>query len=183
MADSLPNNVLTAVSALARKERDADDEQRAQRFHQRRDTLLAEHGYSSRIREDDAGVTLVCYPRAWVSGGAVDRDRIDDLEAAVEVPIEGAGDPDDWDEIAAANRDIAEAVAAEHGPVHGANARAFAAFMSNHRARNVATATDQDRTEFREEYYVRNVWPTADERAVVDRSLELVQEIAQERDD
>ena len=38
----------------------------------------------------------------------------------------------------------------------------------------VETATPAERAEFLEEYFPRNVWPTDDQRAVVERSLGLV---------
>lgn len=173
MTDGLPADVRDTVAEFARKERAAERPERAHQLAERREQLVAEYGYTSRIREDDTGATLVCYPRDWVSDGTVEPAAVDDLSAAVEIPLAGAGDPDDWAAVAERNRAVAERVEREHGPAHGANARAFAAFMSNHRAREIGTATDDDVEEFRTEYYVRNVWPSETERAVVDESIEL----------
>jgi len=74
--------------------------------------------------------------------------------------------------------DVAAAVGDAYGDVHGANAAAFADFMSNHYARPVESATDVEIEEFLTEYFPRNAWPTDAQKAVVDESVELVFESA-----
>ena len=178
MPEELPAEVIETAANLARASRAAGTPERITALEEQREALLDQYGYTSRIREDDDGVTLVCYPDDWVSDGTVDVAGIEDTDAAVELRIAGAGDPDDWQDVADRNRRVAEQVADEHGPVHGANARAFAEFMNNHRAREVATATEEYRTEFREEYFVRNVWPSEAQEAAIEESLELLLQIA-----
>jgi hypothetical protein len=46
--------------------------------------------------------------------------------------------------------------------------------MSNHYARRVESATEEELAEFRTEYFVRNAWPTDEQHAVLDTSLSLV---------
>jgi hypothetical protein len=74
------------------------------------------------------------------------------------------------------NRAAADRVAEEHGPVHGANAHAFADFMGNHYARRVEAAAEPMCREFTEEYFVRNAWPNEAQREVVEESVDLVRE-------
>jgi len=52
--------------------------------------------------------------------------------------------------------------------------------MGNHYARRVETASEPEVREFREDYYPRNVWADEPQRAALDRSLELVFEVAKE---
>ena len=81
--------------------------------------------------------------------------------------------------LEAHNRAIAERVREEHGDPHGANAHAFADFMGNHYAKRVEAASPAEREEFLEEYFRRNAWPTEAQRDAVQRSLRLVEEIAE----
>lgn len=175
----LPADVVEEAERLTRLAREAVDENERAAYLQRRDRLLAAHDYAARVRESDA--TLVCHPEEWLEDGTVRTDRIEDLSRAVEVPLEGAGDPDDWDELDARNRALVAAVREDHGPVHGANAAAFADFMGNHYAKPITAASRAEVEEFLREYFVRNAWPSADQRAVVERSIELVFETADER--
>ncbi len=181
MTDELPAKIKQSVATYARRELNASSEEEAAAFRSRRERVLDRVGYRSRFREDDARVTLVCYPSEWVEAGTANLAAIDDLDRAVEIPIEGAGDPDDWDEVDAENRAVAERVAAAHGPEHGRNAEAFATFMSNHRARRIETATAEDVEEFLEEYYVRNVWPTRREETLVAESVSLARTLARDQ--
>ena len=181
MADEegLPDDVTARARTLTRRIREAvDDEERAA-YREERAGLLAEHGYVSRVREDDTGETLVLYPEEWVDDGVVQVDRIEDTDRAVERSLSGVGSAD-WETVEAHNRAVAERVRAEHGEVHGGNAHAFADFMSNHYAKRVETATPEEREEFREEYLPRNAWPTEAQREAVERSLRLVEEVAVE---
>ena len=172
----LPDDVVEAATRLTRLARDAVDGNERAAYDDRRDRLLAAHGYAARIREGED--TLVCHPADWLEDGAVRTDRIDDVDAAVEVSLSGADDPDDWDRIDARNRELVDAARTAHGDVHGDTAAAFADFMGNHYARPMVEATGATIDEFCTEYFVRNAWPSDDQRAVLERSIELVFETA-----
>jgi hypothetical protein len=159
---------------LTRLARDAVDGDEAAAYRDRRATLLAARGYTARRRSEDRGETLVLHPAEWVEDGVVRVERVDDVSRAVEVPLDGTGDPESWDDVEAHNRALAEAVEAEHGPVHGANAHAFADFMGNHYARPIERATERQVREFAEEYFPRNAWPTEAQREALDASLDLL---------
>jgi hypothetical protein len=176
----LPREVADEAERLTRLARDAVDGNEAAAYRERRDELLDDHGYTARIRGENTEETLVLHPSEWVVDGSVHPDRIEDIDRGVERPLEGAGDADDWDALDEHNASVAERVAEAHGEVHGANARAFATFMSNHYARPVEEATGRMREEFLTEYFPRNAWPDADQRAAVEESLELVSEAADE---
>jgi hypothetical protein len=156
-----------------------------------RDELLAEHGYTARERVDEGtrrgseetgggtrGVTLVCYPEEWIDDGTIRFDLIEDTARAVERPLDVPASEADWESVDAHNRRIAEQVGETHGPVHGANATAFAAFMSNHYARPIESATDRMREEFLTEYFPRNAWPTDEQRSLVEESVAVAVETA-----
>ena len=175
---SLPEEAVAAAERLTRLAREAVDESEADAYRERRDQRLAGYGYTARVREEDE--TLVCHPDEWVEDGTVRFDRIEDRSRAVEIPLSGPGDPDDWDALDAANRELVEAVRDAHGPVHGANAAAFADFMGNHCARAITDATAADVEEFRTEYFVRNAWPSDRQRALIDRSIELCLALGEE---
>jgi hypothetical protein len=177
--ETLPDDVAARARTLTRRMREAvDDEERAA-YREERAGLLAEHGYVSRVREDDTGETLVLYPEEWVAEGVVQVDRIEDTDRAVERSLSGVGSAD-WETVEAHNRTVAERVRSEHGEVHGGNAHAFADFMSNHYAKRVEAATPDEREEFREEYLPRNAWPTEAQCEAVERSLRLVEKVAVE---
>lgn len=179
----LPQDVQATAEELTHRARRANDEAAAQTFRERRDELLADHGYSARVREGDdvPGVpahgsganreVLVLYPDDWLDDGTVRTDRIEDLDRAVEIPLTGPGDPDDWDAVDEHNREIAARVRERHGDVHGDNADAFADFMSNHYAKRIERATEREIQEFLGEYFPRNAWPSDEQRAVVEESI------------
>lgn len=169
----LPDDVVEETVRLTRLARGAVDDAEADAYRRERARLLDEHGYAARVRTDDDEAVLICHPADWVTDGVVDTDRIQDLDRAVERPLTGAGDPDDWAAIDAHNRELATAVEVEHGPVHGATAAAFADFMGNHYARRLETAGARECREFLEEYLPRNAWPTEEQLAVARDSLEL----------
>jgi hypothetical protein len=174
----LPVDVVTRAVTLTRRLRQAvDDEDRAA-FGAERDRLLADHGYVARVREDAAGETLVLYPDEWVDDGVVRVDRVEDPGRAVERSLSGVGS-DDWDDVAAHNRRIADRVADVHGDPHGATAHAYADFMSNHYAKRLEAASPAERREFREEYLPRNGWPTEAQREAVEESLRRIEETAE----
>ncbi|WP_254543343.1 DUF7108 family protein [Halomarina pelagica] len=167
----VPDDAVEEATRLTRLARDAVDEGEAEAARAKRDALLGEHGFTARVREEDA--TLVLYPAEWIEDGTVRFDRIDDTERAVERPLEGAGDGEDWEAIEAHNRDIVARVADEHGEVHGKNAAAFADFMGNHYAKPIEAATARMRAEFLTEYFPRNAWPDERQRDAVGESIEL----------
>lgn len=178
MTEDLPPTIRERASRLARTARRADDAERVDTLRERRQALLADHGFTSRVREEDNRAVLVCYPEEWVDGGIVQLDQIESLDRAVEIPLTGAGDPDDWPALAEANREIAERVRARLGDDHGENAAAFATFMNNHRAKHLRESTPEDVEEFLEEYFPRNAWPSAAQRALVEQSVEYTIEEA-----
>ncbi len=176
--DDLPEDVVAEAVRLTRLARRAIDPHEAAAYRADRDDQVAAHGYVARVREDDD--TLVLYPAEWVDDGTANLDRIDDTERAVERRLAGTGDDDDWGTVESHNADLVEAVERTHGTVHAANARAFADFMGNHYARRVETATQEEVQEFLFEYYPRNAWPTEAQQEVVEQSLRLVFDVAEE---
>lgn len=175
--DTVPERTRARAEQLTRRARAAVDEREATAYREERAELLAEHGYTARVREEDRAV-LVLYPAEWVEGGTVHPGRIDDVGRGVEIPLEGPGEDADWEVVAAHNRGVAEAVRAEHGPVHGANAEALAEFCNNHYVKPVEKLSPGEREEFMTEYYPRNVWPTDEQKAVVEESVSLAVETA-----
>lgn len=177
--DRPPTAVVDRALALTRRLRGASGADR-ERLAQRRDRLLASVGYRCRVREDERGATLVCYPAEWLEDGTVDMDAIEDVSRGIERSLEGPTGPEDWDAIEADNRSVVRAVRDRYGHDHAANATAFADFMSNHYGRTIATATERHHREFLEEYYPRNVWPSNHQQTLVERSLELTIAVAEE---
>ncbi|WEL16589.1 Uncharacterized protein SVXHr_0408 [Halorhabdus sp. SVX81] len=174
-AGDLPADVIETVERLTRHARRADEE-RATGLRDRRDELLAEHGFEARIRSERDGDVLVCYPTEWLDDGEVVLDRIDDRSRAVERPLDPETDAD-WETVDADNRAVVDAVAERHGSVHAANVAAFADFMSNHHALRIADATADHVAEFRAEYFPRNAFPDDEQRAVLTESLEHAFEV------
>lgn len=179
MAD-LPADAVEDAERLTRLAREAIDDAEAAAYRARRDDLLAEHGYACRVREEERGETLVCYPADWLVDGVVDFDRVEDVSDAVEVSLSGPGDAEDWATVEAHNRALVDAVRDAHGDVHGDNAAALADFMGNHYARRIEDATGREVEEFRTEYFPRNAWPTDAQRAALAESIRLVFEAAGE---
>jgi hypothetical protein len=168
----LPRDVREEAERLTRLARRATDDAEAAAYERDRDRRLSEHGFTARVREADD--TLVLHPSAWLDGDTARVDRIEDTDRAVEIPLSGGGDAEGWDSVETHNAAVVEAVEERAGEVHAANARAFADFMGNHYARRVETATAAELREFLTEYYPRNAWPSDEERAAVERSLEHV---------
>ncbi|MFB6103488.1 MAG: rnhA operon protein [Halobacteriaceae archaeon] len=174
--EELPTTVVDDAVRLTRWAHRVDGEEAAQ-YRDRRDTLLAEYGYTAHVRTDDDPPTVVLHPRDWLVDGTVRRDRIEDTDNAIERALTG-GAIEDYDAATAANEAIVARVADAHAPVHADTAAAFATFMENHRARPLDTATAADIQEFLEEYFPRNSWPTDEQRRLVCRSLRYTLEIA-----
>ncbi|HET7323247.1 MAG TPA: rnhA operon protein [Halococcus sp.] len=191
----LSSRTIDEAERLTRQARAAVDENERKAYREKRTALLAEYGFSARVREDataargradredDSGEVLVCYPSEWVEAGEIRTERIEDTERAVERRLTGTEDPDDWEVVAAHNERVTERVGDAHGVVHGTNARAFADFMSNHAARRVESATEREIEEFLGEYFVRNAWPTDEQKAVIEKSLSLVFDAAEAMDE
>ncbi|GAB3702871.1 DUF7108 domain-containing protein [Halorubrum pallidum] len=177
----VPVDVVDEAERLTRLARQTDDDAAAAFYRDRRDELVADYDYVPRLREDDD--TLVLYPDEWMADGTVQLDRIETTDRAVEVSLSGSGDADRFQEIAAYNDAVAAAVAEREADVHADTARTFAAFMSNHYVRPVDDATPDVRAEFREEYLVRNGWPTDEQLAVVEESLSVIDAVAADVDD
>ena len=169
----LPADIQDEVERLTRLARQAVDEGAAAAYRDQRAALLSEHEYEARVREEDTGDVLVCYPAEWVADGVIQPDMVDDTDRGVEIRLSGPGDPDEWDEVEERNRAVVEAVRDDHGEVHAATARALADFMGNHYAKAIAEATPEELAEFREEYFPRNAWPTDRQRELLDDSVEL----------
>jgi hypothetical protein len=171
--------VIDEVERLTRLARDAVDGQEAAAYRERRESLLAEYDFTARVREDDAYDTLVLHPEEWLDDGVVQMAAVEDVDRGIERSLGGPGAGEDWDAVAKRNREIAAAVAEEHGEVHGENAAALAEFMSNHYAKPIDAATDDEIEEFVAEYFPRNAWPSEAQRERVDRSVALVFEVAE----
>jgi len=170
----LPADVVDEAAQLSRLARAAEDPAEAADYRSKRAELLSEHGYAARVRSEVDQPVLVCYPSDWRVDGVVEPDRIEGTERAIERPLTGPGDPDEWEVIEAHNRGIAETVAVEHGDVHGSTAAAFADFMGNHYARRIETAGPRECREFLEDYLPRNAWPTENQLDQAETSLRLV---------
>ncbi|RQG91598.1 rnhA operon protein [Natrarchaeobius halalkaliphilus] len=178
--DELPTSVVDEAERLTRLARSATDEREREVRLERRDDLLAPHEFTARVRDDDGDAALVLHPAAWHEDGVIRTDRIDDLSRAIEISLEGAEDPDDWTAVDAHNRTLVARVRDRHGDVHGDTASALADFVGNHYAKRIESLTGPELSEFRSEYFVRNAWPSARQRDVVEKSIELVYETAGE---
>lgn len=174
----VPEEVVSEAERLTRLAAEAAVEAEAEVYRDRRAEIVGEHDYTARVRGEDD--TLVLYPEEWVQEGVVQIDRIEDTDRAVEVSLSGPDHGAEWEAVEADNEAIVEAVAEEYGATHAANVRAFADFMGNHYLKRVGDATEAEREEFLTEYYPRNAWPSAEQAAVVEESLELAAETADE---
>ena len=173
-ASDLPAPVVEAAERLTRLARRAVDDDEAAAYRADRDARLAEHGFTARIREEERRDVLVLYPSEWMEDGTVRLDRIEDRSRAHEIPLGGVGEEDEWETVEAHNAELVERVAEGAGPVHAANARAFADFMGNHYVRRMESAGEREVRDFLSEYFPRNAWPSEEQRSVVEESLRLV---------
>ncbi|PCR89759.1 DUF7108 family protein [Natrinema ejinorense] len=176
----LPRGVIDEVERLTRLKRAAVDDNEIEAYEDRRDELLDEHDFTFRIRDDDGDDVLVCHPEEWHEDGVIRTDRIENIDRGVEIPLEGTDDPDDWEAVDERNRDLVGAVRDAHGDAHGDNAAMLADFAGNHYAKPIESLTSEELTEFRDEYVVRNAWPSARQRELLAESIELVFETAGE---
>ncbi|MFB6310706.1 MAG: rnhA operon protein [Salinirussus sp.] len=177
----LPDDVVDAAERLTRLAREAVDDTEAAAYRADRDAALADYGYAARVREDDDGDVLVLYPSEWLEDGVIRVEAVQDRSRAEEIQLTGTGEETDWDAVDAHNRSVAETVEAEHGPVHGATARALADFAGNHYAKRIETLAPEERRTFKEEYFERNAWPTEAQRDVIDESVQLTVRAAKEK--
>jgi len=175
----LPADTVDEAERLTRLAREAVDDDEAAAYTEQRAALLAQHDYTARVREDDTGDVLVCHPQEWVEDGVIRPDLVEDTDRGVERRLSGPGEPDEWDDVDAANRAVVETVTDEHGEIHGATAEALADFMGNHYAKRIAAATPDELEEFRTDYFPRNAWPTDHQRELLDESVSLTVETAQ----
>ena len=172
----IPDGVVEEVTRLTRLARAAADPDEAAAYERERADRLAEHGFTARVREDG---TLVVHPAEWIVDGRVDPARIDDVDRAVEVSLEGGAQGEEtWEAVESHNAALVDRVREAHGEPHGRTARAFADFMGNHYLQRIETATGRQLREFVEEYFPRNAWPTAEQSARVDESLDALFEAA-----
>ncbi len=167
--DPIPEAVQTAAERLTRLAQTVADETETASYRERRDSLVAEYGYTGRFREEDE--TLVLYPESWVDNGTVQFEAIEDTSRAIEIPLSATADEAEFEAIEAHNAALVAAVENAHGSVHAANVRAFADFMGNHYLMRLDEATTRHLSEFYEEYYLRNAWPSQKQQAVVETSL------------
>ena len=179
-AADLPTEVVDEVERLARLERRAIDGNEREAYAERREGALQAHTFTSRIREDGGDATLVVHPEQWLEDGVIRTDRIDDLSRAIEIPLEGTGDPDDWGAVDERNRELVSTVREAHGDIHGDNAAMLADFAGNHYAKPIESLSADELAEFRSEYVVRNAWPSEKQRDVIAESIELVYETIDE---
>lgn len=207
--EGLPSTIVEDVERLTRLAQSDLDRTVRNTYLDRRNRLLERWGYTARMRTegrgrggeedrdrnehggggegdrkrdwDGDGSVLVLHPAEWVEDGVIRPDRIDDLSRGIEIYLDGSGDDADWETVDAHNRALVASVRDEYGEVHGDNAEAFADFMGNHHANRMNDATERHVEEFLTEYYVRNAWPSVDQRAVIEDSIQLIFEVAEQR--
>jgi len=179
--DLPPEPVVEAAERLTRLAREAVDRDEAAAYRVDRDERLADHDYTARVRGDETRDVLVLHPEEWTEDGEIRTERIEDIDRGIEVPLSGPGEGDDWAEIDEYNRDIVAEVREEYDEDHAANVATLADFMGNHYAKPIHDATADELTEFLTEYYPRNAWPTAAQRAVVEKSVRVAFSVADER--
>ena len=159
---------LTRLARAAERREDDAAAEEASVYRNRREELVETHDYETRLRDEDD--TLVLYPEEWLEDGVVQLDRVEETDRAVEISLSGPGDPEHWQEIADHNDELVETVA-EESPDHEANARAIAAFASNHYAKPVEKLTAEEVELFLDEYYPRNAWPSETDASLVEASV------------
>ncbi len=170
----LPGDLIAEAERLTRLAREAVDDAEAEAYLADRETHLTEHGFTARVREEEAGEVLVLYPEEWVENGTIRVEDIEDTDRAIERRLSGPGEPGEFETVEAHNREVVTKVEARAGPVHRKNATAFADFMSNHYVRRVEAATEGEIREFLEWYFPRNAFPTEPQRDAIEGSLRLV---------
>lgn len=173
--EELPPEIIKRAESLTRQARNAVDENERDAYLRERRRVLSEYGFRARLRDDETGDVLVCYPVEWVDDGTIQPDRVEDISRGVERQLSGVGD-DSWEAVNSHNQTIVTEIEREHGPTHAANARALAEFAGNHYKKRIAALSESEIELFLTEYYPRNVWPTDNQKAVVEESVQLVLE-------
>ena len=168
----LPTGVIDRAEQLTRQARNAVDENEREAYLRERRSLLDEHDYRARIRAEDDRDILVLYPGDWVEDGTVRPARIENIDRGIERPLSGVGDGS-FEAVDAHNRELVAAVEREHGPDHGANVDTLADFAGNHYKKPIEELSAAEVTLFLEEYYPRNVWPTATQQSLIEQSVRL----------
>jgi hypothetical protein len=177
--DPLPADIQERATRLTRHARTTGDPDAAQRYRDELQSLLAEHGYTARVRESDA--TLVLHPEEWTEDGTVRPDRIEDTDDAVEIPLDGPDD--DWAVVERHNRRVVDRVAAEYGEPHADTTIALADYAGNHHESRIEHLTEEQIDRFREEYFPRNAWPSDEQRAVLAESVAIALEMSEHLDE
>jgi hypothetical protein len=172
--EELPESLIAEVERLTRLAREAVDDGEADAYRADREERLAEHGFTARVREEEAGAVLVCHPAEWVADGTIQLGDVEDTGRAVERRLSGPGEAGEFEPVDAHNREVVDRIEARAGAVHAENATAFADFMGNHYVRRVETATAGEIREFLEWYFPRNAFPSDPQRDAVEESLRLV---------
>jgi hypothetical protein len=173
----LPEDLIAEAERLTRFAREAADDDEADAYRADREARLAEHGFTARVREEDAGEVLVLHPEEWVDGGTVQVDDVEDTDRAIERRLSGPGEAGEFEAVEAHNREVVAEIETQAGQVHAENASAFADFMGNHYVRRVETATGDEINEFLGWYFPRNAFPSEAQREAVEESLRLVFEV------
>lgn len=140
----------------------------------KRDNILEEYNYVARVRQEDD--TLVLYPKGWLDEeGKVDLSIIEDTNRAIERSLGGVDKNADWDEIEKQNSKIVSQIHEDYSEEHAKNVRAFADFMGNYYLKKITEATEDEKKQFKNEYYVRNVWSGSEQESILEESLELLE--------
>ncbi|MBS3759876.1 DUF7108 family protein [Halodesulfurarchaeum sp.] len=175
----LPDSVVETARAMTLAAR-RDTHPDSSALRSRRDSLLESYGYSARLRADDDGPVLICYPESWLEKGVFQPDQLESTANAVERPLFSDPPADGWDAIQAHNTELAAKVTREFGDTHGANAAAFGTYMANHHKVRVEAATAAAVDHFLSKYYPRNTWPPPAQAAVIESSIEKLFAVAGE---
>ncbi len=179
----LPESAIDEAERLTRLARDATDPNEATAYRDRRTALLAKHGYTARVREDETRDVLVVHPEEWTVDGRIDVESIENTNRAVERPLSGPGHEAPWSEIEGENRSLARAVMREYGSPHGETAHDLADFASNHYAKPISDLTPDEIDEFQAEYFPRNAWPSDAQLTALETSLDVILAMAEENSD
>lgn len=167
------------VVELTRALEATNDSETVSTLNDRRARLLDRLELHLHLREEDAGKVLVLYPSSWIEDGVVDPGRIESVNEAIEIPLFPSVTEDDWAEVHESNMSLADEIEARFGPVHGENIRSLGTYLSNHHLTRFEDMTDEQCSVFRDDYFVRNVWATAEQKAMLDRSLTIIKRYCQ----
>jgi hypothetical protein len=174
-SDILPSSVQEKVVSLTRRSRRESNDNHLNR----RDQILDKYDLEARVRDEDD--TLVIYPTEWIdSNGNIDFSEVDDKNNAIEISLSGPNKDADWEEVYQYNMRIVSRVRDEFGDVHAKNIEEFGEFLANHYLKKITEATEEEKKDFMNEFFVRNVWSTDKQESVLDDSLEIVEEVTKD---